>query len=147
MSDLTQERLSELLRLGMEVQGIGTGELARRSEFSPATISRYKNPKYAKGPPSAPNRRRLERGLGVPEGYLSGTVSLSGERHIQHKSDGVARSGSVAEGSGGYKVQSQFEQDVMTYLRDLDKAIRDERIMLQRMYEYFKRSDSGDKGK
>lgn len=67
---LFAQRLSDAMD-ALEVSGVWLGQQLGRDA---ATISRYRNPGYKSGPPQAMTRRILEQEIGLPAGYLDGTV-------------------------------------------------------------------------
>ena len=80
MSGLTQRRFSALLRDGQAAFGVTNETVAERTGIDVTTISRYRSPDYKSGPPSEARRGMLERAIGLPDGYLSGTLEITPEK-------------------------------------------------------------------
>jgi hypothetical protein len=119
---LTQKQFAQLFAEAMDLLEIPGVRLAKAIRKHATTISRYRSERYASGPPEAAVRRLLEEEMGLPPGYLSGTVradlmAIRRQRQTERSTNGT-QGGPAALRAALRSIRGQVEG----LLRQLERA-------------------------
>lgn len=130
MGDPTAQRqVAKLLARAMGLLGISGAEMERRTGINRQTITqRYCEADYESGPPKPHTLRRLEAAMGVPLGYLDGTVTMSDVELVALGSTHVP---------SRYPPKSQYDPAILQKVRDaglteLDRIKRGSMVDIER---------------